>query len=82
MNKIALLKITNPLLGLLVLNQILTGLLADELFKVSPNAFGILHVGGGIALVLLVVLHLILNWNWVKASYFKHAPQKAGPAIS
>jgi len=75
MNKITLLKITNPLLGLLVLNQVLTGLFANELFKVSPNAFGILHQGGGFVLAILVVLHLVLNWNWIKATYFKkHAP--------
>jgi hypothetical protein len=37
------------------------------------EAFEILHEGGGIALAILVLLHLILNWNWVKATYFKRA---------
>ncbi len=71
MNRNAMLKILNPLLGLLIVNQILTGLLADELFKVSPNAFEILHEGGGVALSVGVVLHVILNWAWIKATYFK-----------
>ena len=75
MNRITLLKLTNPLLALLVLNQALTAIFADELFKLSPNAFGILHEGGGSLLVALVVVHLVLTWNWVKASYLKkHAP--------
>lgn len=71
MTKNNLLKILNPLLGLLMVNQILSGLLADELFKLSPNAFEILHEDGGILLTVLVVVHLVLNWNWIKASYFK-----------
>ena len=71
MTKNTMLKILNPLLGLLVVNQIATGLLADELFKVSPNAFEMLHETGGILLAVLTVAHLILNWNWIKATYFK-----------
>jgi hypothetical protein len=71
MNRNTMLKILNPLLGLLVLNQILTGLLADELFKISPKAFSILHAGGGLVLTVVVIVHVILNWNWIKATYFK-----------
>lgn len=71
MTRNTLLKILNPVLGLLVVNQILTGLLADELFKLSPNAFEILHEDGGLVLAVLIVLHLILNWNWIKTTYFK-----------
>ena len=79
MNRNAMLKILNPLLGLLIVNQILTGLLADELFKLSPNAFEILHEDAGIVLAVLVVLHLILNWNWIKATYFKKRAARATP---
>jgi hypothetical protein len=71
MNRNTLLKILNPLLGLLVLNQILTGLLADEIMQRSPDAFEVLHVGGGVTLSIVVAWHLILNWSWVKATYFK-----------
>jgi hypothetical protein len=82
MTRNTLLKFLNPVLGLLVVNQILTGLLAGELFKLSPNAFEILHEDGGIVLAILVILHLILNWNWIKATYFKRASKKAGPTVS
>ena len=68
MQRNAALKILNPLLGILLVNQLLTGFFADRL---SPQAFEILHEGGGIALAVTVLLHVALNWNWVKASYFR-----------
>ncbi len=60
------LKILNPILGVLALNQILTGFLGDHL---SHEAFEILHEGGGIAFGVVALLHVILNWNWVKANF-------------
>ena len=49
----------------------LTGFFADKLFGQSPEAFEILHEGGGFCLVALTVLHLVLNWNWIKAAYLR-----------
>ena len=71
MTKNLALKIINPLLGILVINQALTGFFADKLFGRSPEAFEILHEGGGVCLVALTVLHLVLNWNWIKAAYLR-----------
>jgi len=65
------LKIINPLLGLLVINQILTGLFGGSL---PHDLFEFLHEGGGFALAGVALIHLILNWNWVKATYFKRKP--------
>lgn len=65
------LKIINPLLALLVINQITTGLLADDL---PHEVFETLHEAGGYALAVVAGLHLILNWNWVKSTYFKRKP--------
>ncbi len=62
------LKIVNPILAVLVTSQILTGVLGPSL---PYQAFEILHKGGGYLLAATAVLHLILNWNWVKANYFK-----------
>lgn len=73
MTKNAALKILNPILGLLILNQALTGIFADEITSRNPRAFEILHEGGGYCLIGLVVLHLVLNWNWVKATYFRNS---------
>jgi heme A synthase len=60
-------KIINPILFVLIISQALTGLLR---MKLSPETFETLHEGGGMILVGLVVVHLILNFNWIKASYF------------
>jgi len=68
MKRITLLKIVNPILALLVVSQILTGLLGDSL---PHEAFEILHKDGGFVLAGVAALHLFLNWNWVKANYFK-----------
>jgi len=68
MKRNSILKIVNPVLGILVANQILTGLFSGAL---PYEAFEILHQGGGYLLAVTAVLHLILNWNWVKANYFK-----------
>jgi len=70
----SLLKILNPILAVLVLNQVLTALLRDSL---SLQAFAALHQGGGIILAVGSVLHLTLNWNWVRANFRK---KKAAPS--
>ena len=71
MTKATALKILNPLLALLFINQATTGLLADELPR---EAFEILHEGGAYVLIAGVVLHVVLNWNWVKATFFRKKP--------
>ena len=68
MNKTKALKLLNPMLGVLVLNQALVGLLHDALPR---GVFEVMHEGGGVLLVLGVILHLILNWNWVRANFLK-----------
>lgn len=68
MKKNTILKIINPILGILLLNQILTGLLGG---KLPREAFEILHKKGAIVFACIVVLHLILNWNWIKANYLR-----------
>ena len=71
MTKATALKILNPILALLFLNQAATGLLADELPR---EAFEILHEGGAYLLIATVVLHVVLNWNWVMATFFRKKP--------
>ncbi len=68
MNKAKALKILNPILGLLVLNQLVIGALHGSLPHII---FEVMHVGGGLVLVLGVVIHLILNWGWVRVNFFK-----------
>lgn len=71
MKKSALLKIINPILALLFVTQALSGILHDYLMEVSYETFEIIHGVGGYVLVFLVICHFILNWNWIKNTFFK-----------
>ena len=66
------LKIVNPVLGLLVLSQFVTGVSADAIGK---EAFAILHQGAAFVLVSVALLHVILNWNWIKANFLGRTGQ-------
>jgi heme A synthase len=67
MKKNMALKILNLILAVLLINQVLTGLVG---LKLSHEAFEIFHKKAALVLAALVVLHLILNSNWIKANYF------------
>lgn len=62
------LKILNPVLVVLFVNQAVTVMFLDEL---PVKVFQIFHKGGGAVLLSLIALHFILNFNWVRANYFK-----------
>lgn len=68
MKRNTLLKLSNPILGVLAVNQIGTGLLAD---RMPPETFQIMHQYGGLAFAAVALLHVILNWNWIKANYLR-----------
>ena len=59
------LRVLNPLLGLALGLQLFTGLFAEDL----PGWAGEVHEVGGIVLGLGVVLHVILNWGWIRVNY-------------
>ncbi|MFO7659507.1 MAG: DUF4405 domain-containing protein [Candidatus Cloacimonadaceae bacterium] len=68
-----LLKILNPLLFIVFL----TSLLAVTIYKIAlfPALQGSetvyqIHETAGIVFFILAVLHLILNWNWIKSQIF------------
>ena len=65
MNKRNLLKIVNVIIGILILNQATTALLSDIL---PHSVFEVLHEGGGVTLFVVVLVHVYLNWAWVKAN--------------
>ncbi len=73
MKRTTLLKILNPFLGLLLINQAATGIFHKVL---SHELFEIFHAGCGLVLFVIGILHLILNWNWVKANFFINAQTK------
>lgn len=65
MNKRNLLKLVNILLAILILNQATTGLLHGI---VPRDMFEVLHEGGGITIFITALVHVYLNWAWVKAN--------------
>jgi len=67
MKRAAVLKVLNLILGALALSQVLTGVLHDLLPK---RVFETVHEAGGLAFAVSALLHLGLNWSWVKANYF------------
>lgn len=70
MNNAQWLKLINPVLLLLLLWQVSTGILGDIL---GHELFRALHPLGGMLLAVGVVIHLFLNRAWIKATYFRKA---------
>lgn len=62
----AWLRATIPIQGALLLSQLITGLNADD---IPYRVYEIVHTLTGILLVILVAIHLALNWGWVRKQY-------------
>lgn len=73
MNKKQLLKIINPIIGILLVNQVVTSMLEDFIPK---EVFEGIHGGGGALLVAGVAVHLYCNWAWVEATYLRKNGKK------
>lgn len=65
MTRQKLLKIVNPLLAVSFLCQAGSGLFHKAL---SHEAFEILHENGGYVLVVLALIHIALNWPWIRST--------------
>ena len=63
-----ILMVINPIMGLLILSQLTTGL---NFSRLPPDFFRVVHIGGGVTLFFLVCAHLTLNWGWVR-KFFLH----------
>ncbi len=65
MNKQKLLKIINPLLFLLIILQAVNIIL----LKTDPPSFAyMIHEWNGYVIMALVVIHVYLNWSWIKTN--------------
>ena len=67
MNRNTALKIVNPILGILLVNQIITGMFGHQILP--QGWFGVMHCKAGIAFAAVAALHVILNWNWIAANF-------------
>jgi hypothetical protein len=71
MNKKTFLKIINAILAIdfiMLAGGGITRLLAPEV--IPYDKFRIMHPTFGIIFIACVVFHLILNWTWVRTTYF------------
>jgi hypothetical protein len=68
-------RILNPILLVLAINQFVTAAIADHQNKAAPiisdEVFEFVHEWAGYLWLGLILLHIILNFDWVKANYFK-----------
>ncbi len=72
MNRVKALRITNVLLFLVFVGIAISGLTAFLFPGLIPySTFRVAHPLTGVALVALVIIHLSLNFNWIKANYLK-----------
>jgi membrane protein implicated in regulation of membrane protease activity len=69
MKKTTLLKIVN--LCIAVLFVVVAGTAAAATFLQAP-VYG-LHQYAGYAFVLFAVLHIALNWAWIRSNFFKRS---------
>jgi len=67
MTKTLALRIINPLLALSVTTQAITGLLMDLHSEILTET----HEANAYVLISLAVVHLTLNWSWVKNNLFR-----------
>jgi len=77
MEKNTMLKVVNPVLAVLILNQPFSGFLYSW---TDWDAFETMHVGGGILLLLFAAIHLMLNWKWVQMNFLSSVGKKGKAA--
>jgi len=68
MSRTNMLKYINPVIAIFIVSQLLSALFSDIL---PDEIFEAWHKTGGILLLIGVLLHLFLNWGWVKSTYLK-----------
>jgi cytochrome b561 len=77
MTKNSVKKILNPILLVLAINQFVTASIADHQSKTAPiipdEVFEFVHEWAGYVFVALILLHILLNLDWVKSTYFKRS---------
>jgi uncharacterized membrane protein len=67
-DKNAALKIVNPALAILMLNQPFSAFLSEV---TGWDLFEGLHVLGGVLLLMGAAVHLMLNWTWIELNLLK-----------
>ena len=69
MKNVKVLKIVNPLLACIACIQSVTALLMMMVDSVGETIREF-HEWNGIVLLTVAVIHVSLNWSWIKTNYF------------
>ncbi|MDD5491949.1 MAG: hypothetical protein PHV60_04630 [bacterium] len=69
MNKMKLLKIVNIVLGISFLLQAIS--VVFMVLKMAPGWLYKVHALNGIVFILLVIVHIVLNWAWIRVNFLK-----------
>lgn len=72
MNKILTLRVVNMVLFFSFVLQVITSIII--FFKIRlPNMEAIFefHEYNGLLMILLALVHITLNWGWIRANFFK-----------
>lgn len=69
MNKMKLLKIVNIVLGISFLLQAIS--VVFMVLEMAPGWLYKLHAFNGMIFILLVIVHIALNWAWIRVNFFK-----------
>jgi hypothetical protein len=67
MTKTKFLKILNPVMAVDFICLAATALLDDV---IPPEIYGRVHPVLGFFLVFCVLVHVVLNWAWIKSNFF------------
>lgn len=68
MKKQSVLRVVNPLLALAFL-AVAGAAVGRRAGLVDGDLFRLVHPNAGFAFITLAVLHLILNWGWVRTAF-------------
>lgn len=73
MNKNMFLKVLNPIMFISFLLQAFTAIVMVFFEEAGTRSIHEIHEYNGMLLMVLVVMHLSLNWTWVKSVLFRKA---------
>ncbi|MGE5840927.1 MAG: hypothetical protein ACM335_01525 [Deltaproteobacteria bacterium] len=73
MDKNTVLKVVNPVLAILLLNQPFSAVLSEV---TGWDFFEGLHVLGGVLLLCAAAIHLVLNWKWVEFNLLRRGKKQ------
>jgi len=76
MRKATLLKVVNPILGILFINQMLSPFYIRWL-DMDRSWFKTLHKDAAYVLLAAVAVHIVLNWSWIKSTFLAKTKSQA-----